>query len=55
MITDGDLMAGVAACMRGSGVHALMGIGAAPEGVMTAAAVKCLSGCMQARFWPVNS
>jgi len=55
LITDGDLMAGVAACMRGSGVHALMGIGAAPEGVMTAAAVKCLSGCMQARFWPVNS
>jgi len=32
-----------------------MGIGAPPEGVMTAAAVKCLSGCMQARFWPVNS
>ena len=55
LITDGDLMAGVAACMRGSGVHALMGIGAAPEGVMTAAAVKCLSGCMQARFWPVNN
>ena len=55
LITDGDLMAGVAACMRGSGVHALMGIGAAPEGVMTAAAVKCLIGCMQARFWPVNS
>jgi len=54
LITDGDLMAGVASCMRGSGVHALMGIGAAPEGVMTAAAVKCLSGCMQARFWPVN-
>jgi len=55
LITDGDLMAGVAACMRGSGVHALMGIGAAPEGVMTAAAVKCLGGCMQARFWPVNN
>jgi fructose-1,6-bisphosphatase II len=55
LITDGDLMAGVAACMRGSGVNALMGIGAVPEGVMTAAAVKCLSGCIQARFWPVNT
>lgn len=55
LIPDGDLLPGVAACMRGSGVHALMGIGAAPEGVMTAAAVKCLSGEMQARFWPVNS
>jgi fructose-1,6-bisphosphatase II len=54
LIPDGDLMPGVAACMRGSGVHALMGIGAAPEGVMTAAAVKCLSGEMQARFWPVS-
>lgn len=55
LILDGDLMPGVAACMRGSGVHALMGIGAAPEGVMTAAAVKCLNGEMQAKFWPVNN
>lgn len=55
LIPDGDLMPGVAACMRGSGVHALMGIGAAPEGVMTAAAVKCLNGEMQAKFWPVST
>lgn len=54
LIPDGDLLPGAAACMRGSGVHALMGIGAAPEGVMTAAAVKCLGGEMQARFWPVD-
>jgi len=54
LIPDGDLSGGIAACMRGSGVHALMGIGAAPEGVMTAAALRCVKGEMQARFWPKN-
>ena len=55
LVPDGDLLPGVAACMRGTGVHAVMGIGAAPEGVMTAAAVRCLKGEMQARFWPKNA
>ncbi|HDS11643.1 MAG TPA: class II fructose-bisphosphatase [Candidatus Wirthbacteria bacterium] len=54
LIPDGDLMPGIAACMRGTGVHAVMGIGAAPEGVMTAAALRCLKGEMQARFRPKN-
>lgn len=54
LVPDGDLLPGIAACMRGSGVHALMGIGAAPEGVMTAAALRCIKGEMQARFWPKN-
>ncbi|MFH2118163.1 MAG: class II fructose-bisphosphatase [Candidatus Paceibacterota bacterium] len=54
LIPDGDLMPGLAACMRGTGVHAVMGIGAAPEGVMTAAALRCIKGEMQARFWPKN-
>lgn len=52
LIPDGDLLPGVMTCLKGSGIHALMGIGAAPEGVMTAAAVKALNGEMQARFWP---
>lgn len=52
LILDGDLSGGMAAVVRGTGVHALMGIGAAPEGVMTGAAVKILGGEMQARFWP---
>jgi len=52
LILDGDLSGGIAAAVQGTGVHALMGIGAAPEGVMTAAAVKILGGEMQARFWP---
>ncbi|MBT4124242.1 MAG: class II fructose-bisphosphatase [Candidatus Pacebacteria bacterium] len=54
LIMDGDLFPGVATCMRGTGVHAVMGIGAAPEGVMTAAALRCIKGEMQARFWPKN-
>jgi len=50
LITDGDLSPGVAACMLGSGVHAVMGTGGAPEGVLTAAAVRCLNGYMVGRL-----
>jgi fructose-1,6-bisphosphatase class II len=50
LISDGDLSAGISAAVAGSGVHALMGIGGGPEGVITAAAMKCLNGEMQARF-----
>lgn len=50
LITDGDLSAGISAAVGGSGVHAVMGIGGAPEGVITAAAMKCLNGEIQARF-----
>jgi fructose-1,6-bisphosphatase II len=44
LITDGDVSAGIAAAVEGSGVHAVMGIGGAPEGVLTAAAMRCLNG-----------
>jgi fructose-1,6-bisphosphatase class II len=44
LITDGDLSAGIAAAVVGSGVHAVMGTGGAPEGVLTAAAMRCLNG-----------
>lgn len=54
LIPDGDLIPGVAVCMGGSGIHAVMGIGAAPEGVITAAGIRCLKGEMQARFWIRN-
>lgn len=54
LIPDGDLTPGIAACMRGTGVHAVMGIGGGPEGVITAAAIRCLKGQMQGRFWPKN-
>jgi len=52
LISDGDLSAGIAAAMRGTGVHAVMGIGGAPEGVLTAAACRCLNGEMQAKLFP---
>ncbi len=54
LIPDGDLIPGVAVCMGGSGIHAVMGIGAAPEGVISAAGVRCLKGEMHARFWIRN-
>ncbi len=50
LITDGDLSAGIAAAVVGSGVHAVMGTGGAPEGVLTAAAMRCLNGEILARL-----
>ena len=50
LISDGDITAAVSAAVSGTGVHAVMGIGGAPEGVLTAAALKCLGGEIQARF-----
>jgi fructose-1,6-bisphosphatase/sedoheptulose 1,7-bisphosphatase-like protein len=50
LIGDGDLSAGIAAAVSGAGVHAVMGIGGAPEGVITAAAMRCLHGEMLGRL-----
>ena len=50
LIGDGDLSAGIAAAVDGSGVHAVMGIGGAPEGVLTAAAMRCLGGEIYGRL-----
>jgi fructose-1,6-bisphosphatase II len=50
LISDGDLSAGIAAAVLGTGVHAVMGSGGAPEGVITAAAVRCLNGYMLGRL-----
>ena len=50
LITDGDLSAAISCAVSGTGVHAVLGIGGAPEGVITAAALKCLGGEIQARF-----
>ncbi len=54
LIGDGDLSAGISAAVRGTNVHAVMGIGGAPEGVLTAAALRCLNGAMQARLVPTK-
>src|SRR3954470_15774338 len=50
LIGDGDLSAGISAAVAGSGVHAVMGTGGAPEGVLTAAALRCLNGEIFARL-----
>jgi fructose-1,6-bisphosphatase II len=50
LISDGDLTAGISVAVSGTGVHAVMGTGGAPEGVLTAAALKCLGGEIQAQF-----
>jgi fructose-1,6-bisphosphatase II len=50
LISDGDLSAAISCAVSGTGVHGVMGIGGAPEGVLTAAALRCLGGEIQARF-----
>jgi fructose-1,6-bisphosphatase class II len=50
LIQDGDLSAGISAAVSGTGVHAVMGTGGAPEGVLCAAAMRCLNGEIFARL-----
>ena len=50
LISDGDLTAAISVAVSGTGVHAVMGTGGAPEGVLSAAALKCLGGEIQAKF-----
>lgn len=54
LISDGDVAPAVAAAIDETGVDILLGIGGAPEGVLAAAALKCLGGDMQARLKPSN-
>ncbi|CAN5299298.1 class II fructose-bisphosphatase [soil metagenome] len=51
-ISDGDVAGAIAAAREGTGVDLLMGIGGTPEGIITACALKCTGGAMQARLWP---
>ena len=51
-ISDGDVAGAVMACSEGTGVDLLLGIGGTPEGIITACAVKCLGGTIQAKLWP---
>jgi fructose-1,6-bisphosphatase II len=54
LITDGDVAPAIAAAQPGTGVHLLMGIGGTPEGVLSAAALKCVGGAIQGKLWPRN-
>ncbi|SNB65836.1 class II fructose-bisphosphatase [Thermoflexus hugenholtzii] len=54
LIPDGDVSAALMTAFPDSGIDVLMGIGGSPEGVIAAAALKCLGGEIQARLWPRN-
>jgi len=54
LISDGDVSPAVACAIEGTGVDMMLGIGGAPEGVLAAAALRCLGGEMQGRLWPEN-
>jgi fructose-1,6-bisphosphatase II len=51
---EGDLTPAIAVGLRGADLHAVIGIGGAPEGILAAAVIKCLGGEMQARMWPTQ-
>jgi fructose-1,6-bisphosphatase II len=52
LIRDGDVAPAIAAASAGTGVDMLYGIGGTPEGVISAAALKCVGGGIQGRLWP---
>ena len=52
LIRDGDVAPAIAAAQGGTGVDLLYGIGGTPEGVISAAALKCVGGGIQAKLWP---
>lgn len=54
LITDGDIASAIATGFEDTGIDIMVGIGGAPEGVIAAAAIKCLGGDMQARLYPLN-
>jgi fructose-1,6-bisphosphatase II len=52
LIRDGDVAPSIAAAQAWTGVDILMGVGGTPEGVISAAAIKCLGGAIQGKLWP---
>ncbi|MDH4177947.1 MAG: fructose-bisphosphatase class II, partial [Thermoleophilia bacterium] len=54
LIRDGDVAPAIAAAQPFTGVDMLMGIGGTPEGVISAAAIKCVGGALQGKLWPRN-
>jgi fructose-1,6-bisphosphatase II len=54
LVRDGDVAPAIAAAQPGTGVDMLYGIGGTPEGVISAAALKCVGGGIEARLWPRN-
>ncbi|GAC1313136.1 MAG: class II fructose-bisphosphatase [Acidimicrobiales bacterium] len=55
LISDGDVAGAISTAWAESGADVLFGIGGTPEGVIAAAALKCMDGAMQGRLWPRNA
>jgi fructose-1,6-bisphosphatase II len=53
-ITDGDVAGAIMAVREGTGIDLMLGIGGTPEGVIAAAAIKCVGGIIQGKLWPRN-
>jgi fructose-1,6-bisphosphatase II len=51
-LSDGDVAGAIMTAREGTGVDLLLGVGGTPEGIITACALKCLGGTIQARLWP---
>jgi fructose-1,6-bisphosphatase II len=54
LISDGDIVASISAAIRGTNDHLAIGIGGAPEGIIAAAALRCLGGEIQGQLWPMS-
>lgn len=54
MRAEGDLTPAIAVGVRGADLHAVIGVGGAPEGILAAALIKCLGGEIQAKMWPTQ-
>lgn len=54
LIPDGDITASISAAVQGTGDHAYIGIGGTAEGIITAVAMRCLGGDIQAKLWPLS-
>jgi fructose-1,6-bisphosphatase II len=54
LIRDGDVAPSIAAAQPFTGIDMLMGVGGTPEGVIAAAAIKCMGGAIQGKLWPRN-
>ncbi len=52
LISDGDVSAAIEAALPDTDIDMLMGIGGTPEGVLSAAAIRCIGGCIQCKGWP---
>jgi fructose-1,6-bisphosphatase II len=54
-VSDGDIAGAISAARDGSDTDVLLGVGGTPEGIVTACALKCMGGAIQARLWPTDA